>query len=466
MGRQHLTVTVTGRRLLAWGGRPRIPIGAGEHYGALINRAFDHRSYLETLAAEGLDHVRLFLGTYFELPGQFHIDGNTLAPEPEDRSLVWCRDGDGRHDLSRIDPAHLERLSTILAAAANHGIVVGLCLFCPCYSDEQWAVHPLRARNNRQGAGEDQERARMLIHPGIRRWQEQMLDAVLPVASAAGGTYIDLCNEPYQSSADRVIVGEHLEWQAWLAAQVRRRAPQLPISCNPGNRAVVLDPAPAWADIACVHYAVPEAAWLNRGCGLVVAADETGFQGQDDAIYRRQAWEFCLAGGALFSHLDYSFTVGHPDGTATISARTPGWGGAPLRRQLAVLRRTLARFDVLRLRSYPEILDISLPQGLRVVALGVPDESALVHLVDWPGIPLRCCLAPGAWTATWLDPVAGHTHPPQTIIATRMVTPVTPPPGVAAGTDLVLELHRHGSPGDSSGQAQGFPPVSPLAGQR
>ena len=31
---------------------------------------------------------------------------------------------------------------------------------------------------------------------------------------------------------------------------------------------------------------------------------------ETDAVYRRQAWEFLLAGGGIFSMLDYSFTVG------------------------------------------------------------------------------------------------------------------------------------------------------------
>jgi len=32
-----------------------------------------------------------------------------------------------------------------------------------------------------------------------------------------------------------------------------------------------------------------------------------------------EAWEFLLAGGALFNNLDYSFTAAHPDGTAEVN---------------------------------------------------------------------------------------------------------------------------------------------------
>jgi hypothetical protein len=443
MYRQRLTVTPSPRRLLAWDGRPRILVGSGEHYGALVNRAFDHRRYLDTLAADGLDHVRLFLGTYWELPGQFGIDGNTLAPRAEDRSPAWVRGDDGRFDLAEIDQGHLDRLAAILADAAGRGIVVGLCLFCPCYSDEQWLAHPFHPANNRQGAGDGQVRARMLIAPDMRSWQQILLDAVLPVAAAAGGTYIDLCNEPYQASPDPAVARDFSVWQGWLAAEVRCRAPALPISYNPANRAIVVTDPPPGTDIACIHYPAPEAAWLNRGCGVAIAGDETGFQGQEDAIYRRQAWEFCLAGGALYSHLDYAFTVDHPDGTAAITNRTPGWGGASLRRQLAVLRRTLAAFEAQRLKPCPEVIDISLPPGVRVVALGIPGEAAVIHCCAWPGGPLRCCLEPGTWAACWIDPVTGRRSSEVVYAVSQIVTSVALPNDFGAGSDLVLELRRH-----------------------
>jgi hypothetical protein len=441
---QRITVTPPPRRLLAWDGRPRILVGSGEHYGALVNRAFDYRRYLDTLAGDGLDHIRLFLGTYRELPGQFGIDGNTLAPRPEDCSLAWVRAADGRFDLAQIDPDHLERLRAILAAAAQRGIAVGLCLFCPSYSDEQWLAHPFHPANNRQGVGDGLVRPRMLLDPALRPWQQILLDAVLPVAAAAGGAHIELCNEPYQASPDPMIAREFAVWQGWLAAEIRRRAPALPISYNPANRAIAITDPPPGVDIACIHYPAPEAAWLNRGCGLAVAGDESGFQGQEDAIYRRQAWEFCLAGGALYSHLDYSFTVDHPDGTSAITARTPGWGGVALRRQLAVLRRTLAAFDVQRLQPCPEVIDISVPQGVRVVALGLPGEAAIIHCCAWPGGPLRCCLEPGAWDVCWIDPVDGRRYTGPVCTVTKAVTPIPLPDGIAAGSDLVLELRRQG----------------------
>ena len=43
-----------------------------------------------------------------------------------------------------------------------------------------------------------------------------------------------------------------------------------------------------------------------------------------DHPYRIQAWDFILAGGAHYNHLDYSFTVGHEDGTFAFPKTQPG----------------------------------------------------------------------------------------------------------------------------------------------
>jgi len=62
-------------------GRPAVLITSGEHYGAVLNRAFDYKRYLDTLHADHLNLTRTFSGSYREVPGNFRIASNTLAPE-------------------------------------------------------------------------------------------------------------------------------------------------------------------------------------------------------------------------------------------------------------------------------------------------------------------------------------------------------------------------------------------------
>ena len=78
-------------RYFIYRGQPTVLIGSGEHYGAVLNPDFDYRTYLETLAADGLNVTRLFVGSYVERPGDFGIARNTLAPAPGRALVPWGR---------------------------------------------------------------------------------------------------------------------------------------------------------------------------------------------------------------------------------------------------------------------------------------------------------------------------------------------------------------------------------------
>ena len=104
------------------------------------------------------------------------------------------------------------------------------------------------------------------------------------------------------------------------------------------------------------HYATPpDTVGMNYGLNRVLADNETGFRGSQDLVYRSEAWEFILAGGAIYDNLDYSFSVGHEDGLARPDA--PGGGGAALRRQLAILKQFIEGFDFVRMK--PDLAVIS-----------------------------------------------------------------------------------------------------------
>ncbi len=96
------------------------------------------------------------------------------------------------------------------------------------------------------------------------------------------------------------------------------------------------------------HYAFPAAVDGNYGLNMAIGCDETGFVGQDDAAYLREAWNFMLAGGGLFDSLDYSFTVGHEDGTDA-APNGPGGGSPALRQQLGILAKFLSSMPLVRM---------------------------------------------------------------------------------------------------------------------
>ena len=141
-------------------GRPTVLIGSGEHYGSVLNLDFDYVRYLDAIAADHLDHTRLFAGTYHEPAGAFGIMENTLAPKPSRYLAPWKRsaihgnnDGGDKFDLTQFDPAYFDRLKDFLAQAGKRNIVVEVNLFSPNYDDSIWRISPMNVANNINGIG-------------------------------------------------------------------------------------------------------------------------------------------------------------------------------------------------------------------------------------------------------------------------------------------------------------------------
>jgi len=91
------------------------------------------------------------------------------------------------------------------------------------------------------------------------------------------------------------------------------------------------------------HGAKADAVQLNHSLNRVIALDETGGTDRSDLKYRTEAWKWILAGGAIYDHLDFSFTTDHPDGSAVpLPSGTPGGGGPELRSASMILRPAAA----------------------------------------------------------------------------------------------------------------------------
>ncbi|HRI11945.1 MAG TPA: hypothetical protein PLX89_02980 [Verrucomicrobiota bacterium] len=134
-------------RWFEWRGKTVALITSAEHHGAVLNRDFDFRRYLETLERDGLNYTRMFAGSYVEPPGAFGIGRNTLAPAPGRFLAPSARSeqpgyagGGNKLDLDRFSPEYLARLKEFLTEAGRRGVVVELTLFCSTYSDAQWAI--------------------------------------------------------------------------------------------------------------------------------------------------------------------------------------------------------------------------------------------------------------------------------------------------------------------------------------
>jgi hypothetical protein len=368
-------------------GKPAVIVTSGEHYGAVLNLDFDFARYLETLERDGLNGTRTFAGAYCEAPGAFNIANNTLAPKAGRFICPWARsdqpgygNGGNKFDLSRWDEAYFKRLKAFLAEASRRGVIVELNLFCPFYEESMWKLSPMNALNNVNGVGSV---ARTNVYTldnngGLLKFQEEMTRKIVRELKDCDNLYYEICNEPY-------FGGVTMEWQHRIVDVIAVAEKELGVkhlvSQNIANGKTKVERPHPEVSIFNFHYASPpDTVAMNYGLRKVIGDNETGFQGTNDAPYRMEAWDFLVAGGALFNHLDYSFVAGHEDGSFVYPASQPGGGNADFRRQMRVLRDTFEGFSFVRMRPAPELVKGNLPEGVSARVLCEPGKDYLVYL--------------------------------------------------------------------------------------
>lgn len=448
-------------RYLEWRGRPLVIVGSGEHYGAVLNADFDFDPYLATLGRDRLNHTRLFTGAaYVEPQGAFNIAKNTLAPEGARYLAPWRRSdqpgyasGGHRFNLEQWDESYFSRLRAFVREAGRQKVIVEVNLFCPFYEDSQWRLSPFHPDNNINGAGLGVSRTNVYTldqHGGLLAFQERFVDRVVADLRDFDNLYYEICNEPY-------FGGVTLAWQAHIAqriaqAQANHPKPKL-ISQNIANHKAKVDAPLRNVSLYNFHYAAPpDAVALNQSLQRPIGDNETGFQGTQDAPYRVEAWDFLIAGGALFSHLDYSFTVGHEDGKFAYPSTQPGGGNPTLRRQFRFLREFIEDFDLARVSPDPSILIDGIPATHSARALAEPNRRIAVYFrpLNLSRVPapaprpeatqaVRLRVPEGHWRATWFDPASGKTIRQESVRPTEGVLAIQPP---FFSDDAVLRLVR------------------------
>ncbi len=297
-----------------------------------------------------------------------------------------------------------------MTAAGERGIVVELVLFCPFYEENLWQFNPMNARNNVNGVGTmPRTEVFTLKHPAMVAAHESLVRKLVTELHRFDNIYYEICNEPY-------FGGVTLEWQRRIGRVIFETeaglgGPTHMIAQNIANgRAKIENPDPA-VSLFNFHYASPpDLIRLNAGLKKALGDDETGFRGCDDRVYRTEAWEFLLAGGSVFSHLDYSFTTQQPDGTATVKLPTPGGGGPSLRKQLTILRDFLSRFDFVQMQPDPAVIKGGIPEKAAAHALVQPGRAYAIYLSAGCHAELVLDVPAGHYRVEWVSPLTGKTE--------------------------------------------------------
>jgi hypothetical protein len=413
-------------------------VSSGEHYGAVLNADFDYRRYLATLEAEGLNYTRLFGGSYIEVPGKsFGIQRNDLAPQPGKFIAPWMRSdvpgyagGGNKFDLDKWNPEYFERLHSFLAEAAKRGIVVEITLFSSQYGEIQWALSVFNAANNvNQTTAIDWKKINTLENGNLLAVQERYTRKLVREASTFSNVIFEIQNEPWSDQpefagvvnpylfppsrnqfpnsievADKLSIAWQTQVKQWIASEESSLPLKHLIAQNYCDFGLPVRDLIPGVSIVNFHYAYPETASMNQGIGKAIAYDETGFLGQDDDSYRRQAWNFMLSGGGSFGALDYSFTTGHEDGTDT-ARNGPGGGSPAFRAQLGFLSAFLKALPLREMAPDPQIVKHAGGAYPRVLS----NHKVYAIYLDGSGpVEVTLNLPTGEYSGEWLNTKTGE----------------------------------------------------------
>lgn len=419
-------------------------VSSGAHYGAVINGDFDYRKYLSAMDADGMNYTRVFGGSYVEEPGKsFGILRNNLAPAAGRFVAPWARSsepgyagGGNRFDLGKWNPEYFLRLHDFLGEAARRGIVVEIGLFSSQYGELQWNLSPFKRENNVNATDAiDWKKVNTLENGNILAHQEAYVRKLVREANAYPNVMFEIANEPW---SDRPVMADvvnpylftgrdqypnsvdlpdqaTMSWQARVVEWITSEEAGLPNKhmiaqdcCN--FRYAMRDVAQADRDVlenvsvVNFHYAYPEAVTLNYGLGKALSYDETGFLGQGDDVYTRQAWNFMLAGGSVFDNLDYSFTVGHEDGS-DVEANGPGGGSPELRKRLKVLSEFLQELPLVEMR--PDFQFVKHAGGVMTHTLSSARGEYAMYVDGNGPTELVLTLPSGEYSVSWRDVISG-----------------------------------------------------------
>ena len=403
-------------------------VGSGEHYGAVLNLAFDYRTYLDTIHAAGLNLTRTVPGTAVISHNARvwrGLDQNTLGPRPGNFLAPWARsstpgyvNGGNKFDLDRWDEAFFTRLKDFVRLASERGIVVEITMLYVVYGEGpemgHWSMHPLNAKNNINGVGRCTfDRYNTLDESALVARQEAVVRKIVTELNPFDNVIYEICDEPYLSGASPA------ETEAWQNRMLdvfdaaRRSLPnrQL-VAINPANlyaRLGRVHPAVDWINF---HYAAPPAAApMNAHLNKPLGFDETiGNRGTRAVERRSEAWAWLFSGGALYNNLDPSFATDDATGSGRIKQEDGVFDGREVRAQLKVLLDFMHGLDLVDLRPTERLLQI---RGERAAyALASPGRQYAVYFPRGVKSPARCVfdLPAGHWRVKWVSPADGRTE--------------------------------------------------------
>jgi hypothetical protein len=329
-------------------GKPVVLVTSAEHYGAVVNRRFDYRTYFDALAGFGLNYTRIYPGYLLETQHKFMLD-NTLAPYSEDLLMPWARSkvpgyplGGNKFDLDTWDKEFFQRLVDFTAQAGEREIIIEICFYNCQYADT-WPNCPLYATNNIQGEGTcDFNGAQTLdADPALARREEAYVRKIVQETCRFDNVIYEICDEPILFATPIEKAGKWIQRMVDVIEETEAKLPgkhlvaqqvegPLQGPCDfSGNPKVQVIVSQYIHDSAHGQEGGMEALDAEYAHDKAIELNETDYyptwyKGEPVACSRVEAWEFIVGGGSSFNQLNGRYTVRNPAGKTADNAQVCG----------------------------------------------------------------------------------------------------------------------------------------------
>jgi len=439
-------------------GKPRVLIAATEHYGSVINRRFDFTRYLAEAADKKQNLTRTFL-LFRELQSARN-PYSPVKPESPDFVTPYARSGPGRamdgelkYDLDRWNDEYFERLHRFLSMASDLGIVAELTILSNTYSNEVWALNPLRDKNNLQGIGKvEWPEYTSLRDPLLVERQIAHVRKIIQETSGYDNVYYEICNEPGGAFPNHVTPAEVDSWQQKIAGTIREElqklnrrhlvfgqnafsyAPRFYQGFDESFSGTMLDavnihPLPnlgfhgrtyqlgnfmskelqlaEFRDFFLATYGERKPNISDEDNDASMYRDVTGW-----TIHRKRAWMAVMCGGH-YDYIDFSIQAGLEAGTKESRRNIRTW--------MKNLTEFIHSFDFIHAKPAPGWISTH-PAPLVTTALAKPGEDYIAYLADGRELtdpaagqpitgPIGFDLPVGTYRACFYSPAAGEYSP-------------------------------------------------------
>jgi hypothetical protein len=409
-----------------YNGKPTVLVASTEHYGSIVNPDFNYELYLRTLAKIGLNHTRVFLGDYAEKPGDFCIVNNPLVPASGKFLAPWQRTavpgfalGGNKFDLNKWDTAYFNRLHGFFKLASELKITVEAVLF---FVGMSWPDMPFNTANNINGTTAITNQQYMTVNNGnILNYQKKYVQKIVKELNKYDNLILNIANEPWffnqeHSGFSSPTTDASKNWINVVSGWIVNEEKQLPkkhlISVdytNEGRKITKAENDKYWQHISVFnhHYdKYAESVKLNYGINKVLSFNENGLMPVSSPQYRIQGYRYLLNGGGLYNHLDFSFQVGHEDGSGGTDFTCLGYNASTNKQtkfEMKALLDFVNSFDFVHTRPNKNVIAVTF--GDRDISvLENPGKEYAIYVAGGSNTGMLLQLVAGKYKARWINP--------------------------------------------------------------